>query len=254
MSNSKLALCAAVLVLLATGAARAADEPADDQFFGLSVGAKGAIGGNIWSPPEDVAPGYILFDDLAGGWGGGGGLYTELRVLWGHLGLEVDLLFERNRNMNRITWNDVLETDWLVDWTALRVPLLIEGSVENERFRGSLGIGPEFVVGLAAETDVELHDGPAGVTDADLAPMREMFHAEKQTDTYLCVDLGLAIKVWKLAVTVDVRYSHNLTQPAAYDERLQYEFAGNEVRDIAIIASSSIDLRLLLGIAYELGF
>jgi hypothetical protein len=254
MSNKLAAITTTCVCLLLVGSAHAADvtpdaTPEEEDFFGLSLGAKGAVGGNVWTKPETRPTWALLYDDTAGGWGGGGGLYAELRVLWGHLGLEVDLLFERNRLMNRITFNDVYETDWLVEWTSVRIPLLLEGSLEGDRTRVSLGLGPEFVVGLNAETDLVLNDGPPGSSNADLAEPRGNFHARKQTDTYLCVDLGLAIKVWKLAITIDLRYSHNLTQPSKYLDRL--EFVGDE---ITMIASSSVDLRLLLGIAYELGF
>ena len=250
MPTKTLAAVVTCVALIGADAARAAEEAAvDNPFFGLSLGAKGAVGGNIWSEPEQSPAWALLYDETAGGWGGGGGLYVEFRLLWGHLGLELDLLFERNRLMNRITFNEVLETDWLVDWTSLRIPLLLEGSLGGDATRVSFGMGPEFVVGLAAETDLVLNDGPPGSSDADLAEPRGNFHARKQTDAFLCLGVGLAFKVWKLAITVDLRYSHNMTQPAKYLERL--EFVGDE---ITMIASSSSDIRLLLGIAYELGF
>lgn len=229
---------------------------ADTPFFGVSLGVKGAFGGNFVTDPDNAPPGAIIFDDGAGGIGGGGGLYTEFRILNGHLGLEFDLIFEKNKNWSSITFSNVVETDWIFTFNAVRIPLLLEGSVESESVRGSLGIGPEFVVGTGASTDIEVTEGDQYLDEdgrQGLEATADRFTASKQTDTYICFGLGLAIKVWKLAITIDMRYAYNLTQPSEYDDRVEYSGSQTEP-DVETIASNSMDLRILLGVAYELGF
>jgi hypothetical protein len=250
----KLAASFLAVAVIATMSVRVRAEdaaPAEDPFFGLSVGLKGSFGGNYLTDPESAPNWALVYEDGAGGIGGGGGLYAELRVLEGHLGLEFDILFESNKNWTSIEFSNIVDTDWITRFRTMRLPLLLEGSLEGETTRVSLGVGPEFVVGLDASTDIEVTDGAqyveAGVMDAQ----RANFVARKQTDTFLCVGLGLAFKVWKLAISLDLRYAYNLTQTKDYMERMNYS-ADYQVVDV--VASSSMDMRLLLGIAYELGF
>ncbi len=240
--------------------ADSAPSPDDDErpFFGVSLGGKGTVGGNLWTQP-DSSPSYgLMFDDTAGGWGGGGGLYTELRVLWGYLGLEVDVLFERNSSWHNVTWNGVLETDWILKWTSLRVPILIKGIIPTRPVRISLGVGPEIVAGLDAETELVVKRGEDRAAPGDIDRLREGFVTEAQTDTYLAADLGFAFEVWQLAVTLDLRAGFNLTQPSKHDDRIEYTFSGTppvvELEQLKVISSNSMDFRMLLGVAWETGF
>jgi hypothetical protein len=250
------ALLFAPILAAAQEAATQEAAPEDDApFFGWSAGIKGSIGGNYLTPPEDVPAGLgdAPLADGAGGFGGGGGVAGELRALWGHLGLEVDLLFDRQKNWCSITYGEVVETDWIFRATSLRIPILLEGYLEGELVRASLGIGPEFVVGLNADTDVEVTSGSQYVTDADLADIRSMFTARTATDTCLAVALGFAIKVWVLAINIDLRFAYNLTQPDAYLDRV--EIAGdNDGWTIDTLATSTLDGRIMLGLSYEGAF
>lgn len=235
-----------------------AEPPSDDErpFFGVSLGGKGTVGGNLWSEPDGIPAGALIFADTAGGWGGGGGLYTELRALWGYLGLEVDVLFERNSSWHNVTINSVFEADWVLKWTSLRVPILIKAILPTSGVRISLGAGPEIVAGLDAETELVVKRGEDVVSASDIEHQRSLFVTEAQTDTYFTTDLGLAFEVWQLAVTLDLRAGFNLTQPSAHDDRIEYTFSGSstEVERMKIIASNSMDFRLLLGLAWETGF
>jgi hypothetical protein len=217
-------------------------------FFGVSLGAKGAIGGNYLNKPnETLTDGSLPYEDGAGGWGGGGGLYTEFRILWGYLGLEFDLLFDHSKNWCDIDFN-TLETSWIYSFTSLRMPILLKGNLLTDTTRVSFGIGPEFAVGLSTDTDIEF-----GQTFGAADQWRQNFTARKQNDTFLCFDLGLALKVWELAITIDLRYSYNLSQPDKYEDRT--EVVGNdETFTVDTIASNTMDGRILLGIAYELSF
>ena len=217
-----LATLAGLALPASAGGPTAEQGGAEDRFFGYSAGVVGAVGGNYLTPPEDVPAGYgeLAFADGAGGLGGGGGIAGEIRILWGHLGLEVDLIFERSKNWASITYGDVVETDWIVRSTSLRIPILLEGSLENELLRASLGVGPEIAVGLGAETDVETTSGAEYVSAGDLAAIRDRFGAASATDTLLTVGLGFAVKVWVLAIRFDFRYAYNLTQPDGYLDRV----------------------------------
>jgi len=252
-----IALALALALVSASAAAEemAVEEDAEKPFFGLSVGAKGGGGGNLWSDPPNEPAYALMFDDDTGGWGAGGGLYAEFRVLWGYLGLEIDLLFETNTIWHEITWNQVLETNWILSWTSMRLPILLEGNLDSDLIRISLGFGPEFVVGLGAETEIEITSGRQYISDADLANLRSSFTTEKQTDTYLTLGLGLAVKVWRLAISLDLRAGFNMTQPEDHDDRITYHTdSAGEYAGLDVISSSSIDFRALLGVAWEHGF
>jgi hypothetical protein len=247
-----------VLPLLAICATARAGEPSASPFFGLSAGVKGGIGGNYLSDPGD-APAYTApFDGGAGGVGGGGGLALEFRALWGHLGLEFDTLFEGNKNWCNIEWTNngfSLKTDWIYHYQTVRLPLLLEGSVENDLVRGSLGIGPEFVIGTKTSTDVVITEGSTPQTDELVAAWKDGFSAPAQTDTLLCIGIGLAFKIWKLNISLDVRYAYNAGQPKSFDDRERVNTSTDTgYEEVSAIASSTMDLRLLLGVAYEVGF
>ncbi len=254
------ALAAALLLGSTHAAAQEAatlpdETPDETPFFGWSAGIKGSIGGNYLTPPKDVPAGLgdAPLADGAGGLGGGGGIAGEFRALWGHLGLEVDLLFDRSKNWANITYGDVVETDWIFRATSLRIPILVEGYLDGEMVRASLGIGPEFVVGLNADTDVEVTSGSQYVSASDLANLRSRFTARTATDTYLAVALGFAIKVWVLSITIDLRYAYNLTQPDAYLDRLEIQGTGDDWT-IDTLALSTMDGRLMLGLSYDGAF
>ena len=257
MSKRASSLTIAILVLSVCAAARAEDG-SQKPFFGVSAGVKGGVGGNYLSDP-DHAPAYSApFDDGAGGVGGGGGIALEFRALWGHLGLELDTLFEGNKNWCNIEWTNNgfrLKTDWIYHYQTVRLPLLLEGSVENSLVRGSLGIGPEFVIGTKTSTDVVITDGSNAQTEALVAAWKDGFDARKQTDTLLCVGVGLAFKVWKLDITLDVRYAYDAGQPKSFDDRERVTTSTQTgYGSVSAIASSTMDLRLLLGIAYDVRF
>jgi hypothetical protein len=249
------ALAAALLLASVPAPAQETEAAEESPFFGWSAGIKGAIGGNYLAPPEDVPAGLgdAPLADGAGGFGGGGGIAGEFRALWGHLGLEVDVLFDRQKNWASITYSSVVETDWIVRATSLRIPVLLEGYLDGPLVRVSLGLGPEFVVGLAADTDVEITEGGSYVPAADLADIRSRFAAHPATDTYLAVALGFAIKVWVLNVTIDLRYAYNLTQSDAYLDRAKIA-ADSTGWTIDTVASSTMDGRILLGVSYDGAF
>ncbi|MBW2277730.1 MAG: hypothetical protein JRF63_09580, partial [Deltaproteobacteria bacterium] len=81
-----------------------------------------------------------------------------------------------------------------------------------------------------------------------------IYTTKKQTDTYFTVGLGLAVKVWRLAISLDLRAGFNMTQPEDHDDRITYTSVGEELTGFDVVASSSMDFRMLLGVAWEHGF
>lgn len=204
-----------------------------------TVGAKGAIGGNYLSTPDNTIPGTVgIFDDGAGGIGGGGGIFGDIRFLKEHLGLEVDILFDGNK-----TWCNLNDADFILKYTSLRIPLLLKGSVLSGITRISAGIGPEFRFGLKADTDVEAPNANA----AELATVKSMFLSSKRNDVALAWEFALGFMVKRIEITLDLRFSYNLTLPKDYLDRVNLNASRNEMD---VEAGHTVDGRLLLGIGY----
>jgi len=233
-----------------------------ETFMSLAVGAKVSFGGNLWTSSKNV-PSWPLvpFDGSAGGWAAGGGLQIDLRILWGYLGLEFDVLIERSTMWTEITHSMIennfesewATTKWFIDWTNVRLPLLLKAYAPIGWARFTIAIGPEFVVGTGANAQfsylqLDSDADPVFLQEATDAGTKN-FHAKVQTDTYLCVGLGLFFPLGKTAINFDVRYAYNFTQPRDYEDRANVDENGAH-----FVASSSMDLRLMLGISYNLDF
>ncbi len=220
----------------------------------FSLGVKGYGGGNYLTPATLVpnSAGSLPFSEGAGGWGAGGGLYLQARVLEDHLGLEVDLFYEQNRNWTQITYNEVVKTDWSYEAQMLRVPVLLHAMFSNESMRGGLGIGPEFVMARQAVAGVDVISGEDFIDPATMNFVNESLAASLQNDTHLCANLGFAFKVPQMAITFDIRYSYNFDQPTDYLDRVAFTSADGPL--LATTRSShTMDLRLMLGFSYDFG-
>lgn len=232
-----------VAAILFPLAAHAGDLP----IFQGSAGALFTVGGDLWTKPKPAAPEgpgvAIPFNDTAGGVGVGGGMFFEARFIK-YIGLEIGLLFEHNRQWFDIDYNSgAAELRYLMRYTNVRLPILVKGVIETSRMRVSLGLGPEFVFSRGDKSDIEELQG--NVTN--LNDLRALFHTKQQNDVFLCVALGFAFKVWKLSIPFNIRYSHNFTQPKPYEKRIGDVLAG----EYDLVASQSMDLRLMLGVAYD---
>ena len=206
----------------------------------ITAGAKGGIGGNYLSEPDDATWYSGPFEDGAGGIGGGGGIFGDVRFLNQHLGLEVDLLIDANK-----TWCSFNDADFILKYANLRIPVLVKGSVNHGNTRLGLGIGPEFRVGLNADTDIEAPDfWPQSNVDA----LKEQFTAKKRNDVALAWELAFGFAVKRVEITLDVRFSYNLTLPKEYLDRLNYN-SDSETSD-GVEAGHTVDARILLGVGY----
>jgi len=248
----------------ATASSRKANRRDGRSFFTLTVGAKGGAGGNMWTESKNVPvamSNFAPFDGMAGGWSAGGGIFAEFRAVWGYVGLEFDLMFERNtmwteikNKTNNYTWS---EAKWLMDWTNVRIPLLLKGILPVGATRLTLAIGPEFVIGVKPKSSVE-YTSLSVTSDANTAAALDawntMFGVEERSYTALAVGIGIAFEVWELAVTFDIRYSYYPSQPEDYQERTHYPSGNPYGSPWSVVAFNSMDLHLLLGVAYELDF
>jgi hypothetical protein len=224
--------CALVL------AASVANAPAqaEDRAYQVTVGGKLGVGGNFLGAPEDPPAGNPFFDDGVGGWGIGGGIFGEARFLDGHLGAEIGLLFDSVHNWSKLTVNNAI--DYRLGWTGtdLRLPILINGGTSNEGTRLAFGTGPEFVFPLGYEPISEVDSGPNIPFAA--------FTTEGKTHVNWVFNAGLAAPVGPVKLTFDIRFALNLQNLDQYADRVEYTPLG-------VTAMHRMDLRLLLGVAYD---
>jgi hypothetical protein len=235
-------LLLAALLLAPQVAAGKVPEPV----FAGSGGALFTVGGDLWTEPD--APfnlDHVPFGDMSGGYGVGGGLFFEARFIK-YIGLELDLLFEGNR-----MWYDIelssgpstAEFRFNLKYTAIRIPILVKGVFETESMRVSLGLGPEFVFTRGDRFEIEeLSDW-----GADLTALENQYETVSQNDVFLCVAVGFAFKVKMLSIPLNIRYSHNFSQPDGYQDRMGDLMAAER----RYTASHSMDLRIQLGLAYD---
>jgi len=228
-----------------------------DEDFNLRFGAKGTITGLLWSAPDNLPPIATIeafWGDDQFYYGGGGGIFIEGNA-FKYLGLEMNLLFEFNSLTYNYTIND-FEYDYYTRFDQLRIPILIKGVLPlGESVEMSLGIGPEFVVGLDAEVETDRRNDllmPTLNQQADDI-LATMYDAETEGGTFFDIDLGIAVKVWKLVIPIDLRAAFNLSQPSDYEERVAIEF--DPVRSTGtgtVKAIESMHFAALIGVGYLL--
>lgn len=226
-----------------------------EEDFDLRFGAKGTVTGLLWTAPDNspqLSDAFWADDQFY--WGGGGGVFIEGNA-FKYLGLEIDLLFEANSLTFNYTLNN-FEYDYYTQFDQLRIPILIKGVLPlGESVEMSLGIGPEFVFGLSAGVETDRRTNlvlPAANQQAD-ALIEGMYDAETEDGTFFDVNLGIAIKVWKLVIPIDLRAGFNLSQPADYDERVTRAFdAAIGTGTGSVKAIESMHFAVLVGVGYLL--
>jgi hypothetical protein len=181
--------------------------------------------------------------------GGGGGLFVELN-LFKFLGLEVDVLYESNAWTFKEDFGG-FEYDYNTRYTQIRLPILIKGTLPMGTAELSLGIGPEFVFGLDASVDFDYHTAmtPAQKEEAQRI-LDALYDAEAVNDTFLDLDFGVSIKVWKLIIPISLRVGFNLTQPSDYEDRVALTILGTSVTNAKVKAIETYHFTLLAGVGY----
>jgi hypothetical protein len=223
-----------------------------DLLWDVRAGLKGAFTGNLYSEPESTPLGSGLpWDNDQAFIGGGGGLFVELTLLT-FLGLEIDLLFEQNAFMERMEWNGgVVEYEIHTNMSQLRVPILVKGRLPLGLVTFTLGVGPELVVGRDAEVSIEALSSPVGtVSDESRRQIEGFYSAKPAGGTFVDVDLGLELSVWKIVIPLALRVGFNMDQPADYDERVTLDQVGNQVNHAELSAIESMHFSLMAGVGY----
>lgn len=223
----------------------------------ISAGLKGTIGGNQITEPSDkeiYTPDFeqdvpLLFMDGAGGTGGGGGVFGEIRILRQYLGLEVDLLFDANKTWYAVDDPSGAELDYVLKYRLLRVPVLLKANVKIGATRFGFGIGPEFLFGLKADTDIEVTENDERLPASELAEMKSALFVRKRNDKALTWAVALAFEAREFEITLDLRISHILTWPREYDDRVEITTPDQNVF-YKFDAGHAVDGRIMLGVAY----
>ena len=154
----------------------------------LEIGAKGGAGGGLWNAPTRL-PTYVAdsdqgFSKQRGGWGGGAGLYAQLRLLK-CLGLEIDVLVDETR----IREHPLDDYDWMIYAKSLNLhlPIMLQGILPLPGIRIGLGVGPEFVWPLKTGTYQE-DQGQAWTAHPEFQGFR--FSADSEMSTRLVFGLN----------------------------------------------------------------
>ena len=240
--NRSMVLLAVLLVT--SQAARA------DFLWELRVGAKGSFTGNLFYEPENALPGTeIIWGDTQFYIGGGGGLFVELNLLK-FVGLEVDILYEANALTFKEDYGG-FEYDYNTRYKQIRIPVLVKGVLPMGTAELSLGVGPEFVIGMGASVDFNYHTAMTSAQKqaADQA-LNALYDAEQASDTFLDVDFGVNVKVWKLFIPISLRVGFNLTQSSDYEDRVDLTIVGNSITNAKVKAIESYHFTLMAGVGY----
>lgn len=206
----KSALPWVAVLLFGPLAARAADEPRE---WELGVGLLGLVGGSFISDLEDRDKVLdIQIDDRTrsnvqfpypgfAGVGGGGGL--AVTGSWrGILALEVDLLYAVERAKG-----DINDVDIEIAQAALHVPILFRAQIPAGAVRPFVMAGPEIVVPLDAEVELEVSPLPVGVPgEGAFFPTT----AEGAADTYVAFAFGLGFEFRLPVPDADLRIPFTL--------------------------------------------
>lgn len=233
-----------VAVLAMSGNARA------EFSWDLRAGLKGALTGNLWSDPDEKPAGSApIWGDSQFFVGGGGGAFVEVN-LFGCLGFEADFLFEANSLKYNETING-FEYDYYTRFKQIRIPLIVKGVLPLGNVELSLGLGPEFVLGLDANVDIDyrtkLTETQKQQVDAILKPL---YKTEKTGGTFLDTELGVTIKVWKLVIPISLRVGFNLSQSDKFDDRVDVTTSGTTVTGAKVHAIETYNFALFAGVGY----
>jgi hypothetical protein len=218
-----------VVLLMTAQAARA------DFLWELRVGAKGSFTGNLFYEPENALPNSEIFwGDTQFYIGGGGGLFVELNLLK-FIGLEVDVLYEANSLTFKEDYGG-FEYDYNTHYQQIRIPVLVKGVLPMGTAEFSLDAGVDF-------------DYHTVATPAQKELLESLYDAEKAKDTFLDLDFGVNIKVWKLFIPISLRVGFNLTEPSDYEDRVELTNVGGNWH-AKVRAIESYHFTLMAGVGY----
>jgi len=222
--------------------------------FESSFGFKLLAGGNLWSSPDNIDPGYdaLGFAGSAGGFGWGAALYYEARIAQ-YLGLELDFGYDHSVLQRDLKYkiNGVgFDVNERVAASGVRWGLLVKGIAPVTFGRVWLGLGPEFVSGSSV-------DGKVDVTSGDPTPqqrtdLENSITTTSKHSTMLTLAFGLAFELGEhLEIPLDLRAAKNLSQEGDWKDRVDTQQLYDTAPKYDVTVQSSWDFRLATGLAYR---
>ena len=212
----------------------------------FSAGLKGLGGANLWTEPTDTLGSGLGYRGDAGGYGFGGGLYGEVRLVK-LVGLELGLLFDKSnlwRNVDINTGGMQIPVKEEVSATFLRVPILAKAILPLGIVRFSAGVGPEIVIGQSSDESIEVPDYVTLRSQPD-------FKTKTETSTHIAIDLGAVFDIAGIVeIPISLRASKNLSQGTAWSDRVEADIVGSTLRGYTVTVQNTWDFRLLVGVGY----
>jgi hypothetical protein len=238
-----------ILVALSwSGAARAAEPPADEgkKPFSAGAGLLGIVGGNFISKPGDktltipgVGTGQTEFYPGFGGTTLGGGLMLDLRFI-DLLGLEVDVLRTTDKGKGDITFNGVYKVTLSIEQSAWHVPILAKVVVPGPIVRPMFFLGPELVF-------------PSGATAESDKPLGTVIDAKADTYTMLTFGGGVEIKLplptLDLRIPIALRGSYTPSVSDKLQDRVDVVWSGTAAQKVTYHTEWQYQVAMTLGVA-----
>lgn len=224
----------------------------------VTAGAKGFVGGNLFTTPSDTPPGWDAygFSGNAGGMGWGAGIYGEARFVK-FLGLELGVGYDSSTLLRNVTLNSVLKIQEKVVTSSMRIPVLVKGIVPVPFGRISVFLGPEFVRPTSADASNELKEGEQYLSANDAALIKNGIKADTKSSTLLTMGLGVTLELpAKLELPIELRASKNMSQGDAWADRVDmpsWQPPGQPLVSppYTVTGQNSWDFRLGIGLGYR---
>jgi hypothetical protein len=232
---------------------RAQREPETKQLE-FSIGLKLLAGGNLWTEPDAVDPGYdaLGFAGNGGGFGWGAALYLEARIAQ-YFGLELDFGYDHSTLQRDLAYSvngvpfTVNET---VSSSGVRWGLLVKGIAPVTFGRVWLGIGPERVSGSSVDGKVEITRGSP--SDSLRSELESSIRAKRKYSTMLSMAFGVAIEIGDhFEIPFELRAAKNLSQDSDWKERVDTSQLFATPPRYEVTVQSSWDFRLATGLGYR---
>jgi hypothetical protein len=138
----------------------------------------------------------------------------------------------------------------LISSTIVRIPVLVKGIVPAGPVRFSLGLGPEFALGLDTTADLEVSTPGKKLTGEaakqlqdQTAKLRSRFEGMAVNQVFLTLALGLAIEAGPVSIPIELRAAYN---PAGSENLVEYWSVGG-----THLGNHPLDVRAFLGVCYD---
>ena len=162
-------------------------------FLSLRIGAKGGVTGNLYVEPDEI-PHYsgLPWDNTQFYVGGSGGIFFEANFIK-FISLRTEILYEKNCFKEKMTVNNYYEYNHYINFTQLRIPVLLKAVLPTGLVELSFGTGPVFTVGLDSNTSYESINFT--VTEQNKKTWKSSYKTKSVNDIYWATNIGIEFKV-----------------------------------------------------------